>query len=73
MCGDSGLSIGYVMSHYAMRGGVPEPLGTTFLHGDVYENNHVGEKKNLKDIAKLFMVISLLQSIRVLQKQVNVH
>lgn len=53
MCGDSGLSIGYAMSHYAMKGGVPEPLGTTFLHGEVYENNHVGEEKNLKDIAKL--------------------
>ena len=46
MCGDSGLSIGYAMSHYGMRGGVPEPLGTTFLHGDVYENNHVGEEES---------------------------
>jgi len=62
MCGDSGLSIGYAVNHYFLEeidftdcpcGGLPEPLGTTFLHGEVYENNYVGEKKNLKDIAKL--------------------
>ena len=62
MCGDSGLSIAYAMNHYFLEnvdfadcpcGGVPEPLGTTFLHGEVYKNDYVGEKKNLKDIAKL--------------------
>jgi carbamoyltransferase len=62
MCGNSGLSIGYAMSHYFLEhidfpdcpcGGIPEPLETTFLHGEVYENNYVGDKKNVKDIAKL--------------------
>ena len=54
MCGDSGLSIGYAMDYYSRTDDrIPEPLGTTFLPGEVYENDYVGKKKNIKDIAKL--------------------